>query len=389
MKPALRAVMLASALLVGCSAPAFATITNIWGPPGEICFLSQPCGGGFNYPIRQGRTIVLEVQGQFVDLSTGYEPDAGLNVTKNSASSSDLKLNVTVQPGATPGIHTIKIHYAVELNGPDLLHIMVLRNGKVTGVPQVTLSTYFTSANVTFQGTDLGNAGVAVIPDAIASYSVGGSSFPSVYTLTQSPGTATMSSSSDTQDVVAFNFTGGPFAEAKATVVLFDKQVTADICLQHRVFCYDGIDSPSTHQSTAHVVGPNAVSSITFPLGSSVSVGNTLTAHVKLVKPSVSGDTVKFEILPSTSFATSPGSGVVFNTHGGQNTVSVPAGDQAKDVSVQVIAVPTGCNAACNATFETRMVNFTVDQLPFLRQVNFQIRAKAPELIPAWFPRLR
>src|SRR5262249_53991843 len=123
MKSALRALAIASVILVGYSAPAFATITNVWGPPGELCFLSQPCGGGFNYPIRAGRTIVLEVEGQFVDLSTSYEPDSGLSVTKNSASSSHLKLNVTAHSSATPGVHTIKIHYAVELNGPDVLHV--------------------------------------------------------------------------------------------------------------------------------------------------------------------------------------------------------------------------------------------------------------------------
>ena len=50
-------------------------------------------------------------------------------------SSSNHKIKVSVSSDADPGVRTIKLHYAVEVNGPDTFKIRVLRAGRVTGIP--------------------------------------------------------------------------------------------------------------------------------------------------------------------------------------------------------------------------------------------------------------
>jgi hypothetical protein len=367
-----RASTLAALFLAAYATPAHATIKNIWGPPGELCKVTAPCTGTFHYPIPQGRAVVLDIEGQFVDLSTGLDVSgSGIAVSTDHTSSSNRFIRVSVSGDATPGLHTVTLHYAVELNGPDHFQILVLHGGKAQSVVPSNPASYFNDVSVTLQGHDLDNVGVIVLPAKVGTFSVGGQ-VPQVVTLTQSVATATVSGTG-TQAVVRFHFDGGPFAEAKATVLLFDKQIAADVCETHRDLCYRGIDSSSTNESTVHVTGPNAVSAITFPFGSSVRVGSPITARIKLVRPAkAEGETVRFEVVPSTSFIAAPGSGTVFRPNG-VNSVLVPGGDQTKDVTLQLTELPEGCRSTCSAQFRTRMVNFTLDELPFLRSVSFSV----------------
>lgn len=377
MRHAFRALMAAAGMLA-VAAPASATITNIWGPPGEICILTQPCGGGFHYPVRQGRTIVLDIQGQFVDLSTSLAVSgSGVTVSTAGTSSSHRLIRVAVSSGATPGLRTVTLHYAVELNGPDRFQILVLRGGRVRSVPNPDPSAYFNDVTVAFNGTNLANAGVVVLPDKTGTFSVGGSQLPQVITLTQSTATGTVASSSDTQVNVRLHFNGGPFAEAKATVLLFDRQIAGSLCQQHRVFCYTGTDNSNGNgESTAHIIGPNAVSSITFPFGARVTLGSPITARIKLVRPAkATGETIVYEVVPSTSFNTAAGSGTRFDRTV-RNSVHVPGGNGSSDVTLQLVGLPAGCAGSCSAQFKTRMVNFTVDQPPFLQIAEFTIASR-------------
>jgi hypothetical protein len=369
----LRAVAIAGLLLAASAAPAHATITNIWGPPGELCKVSAPCTRAFHYPIPQGRTVVLDIEGQFVDLSTGLEVSgSGVSVSTDHTASSNRFIRVAVGGDATPGLHTITLHYAVELNGPDRFQILVLHGGRTLSVVPSSPSAYFNDASVTLQGQDLDNVGVIVLPAKVGTFSVGGGQVPQVVTLKESVGTAT-ATGTGTQAVVKFHFDGGPFAEAKATVLLFDKEIGADVCETHRFLCYRGIDSTSTNETTVHVIGPNAVSAITFPFGSSVRVGSPITARIKLVRPAkAGGETVRFEVVPATSFVAGAGSGTIFRQIG-VNSVIVPSGDQTKDVTLQLTELPEGCRQTCSGQFRTRRVNFTVDALPFLQSAAFTI----------------
>jgi hypothetical protein len=365
------------------------TVTNIWGPPGEICILTAPCNNTFPYPIPQGRTTTIDVEGQFVDLSTSLEasPSADITVTSAGQSSSHKLVKIAVQSDAAPGVRTIKLHYLVETNGPDTFKIMILRGGKVTSITTPTPTDYFNDVTVTFNGTHLDNAKAFVVPTTTGTFSVGGAQFPQVVTLTQTNATATVTSSTSTSANVKVHFDGGPFAEAKATIILYDAQITnSDLCTQHRVFCYQGSDASgaTNGQSTFDVVGPNAVSSITFQNGNQVTVGSQLIARITLVKPSQdqNGTVVHWAVIPSTSFAQAAGSGTPFSpTH--DNSVTIPFHSQFKDVTVQLVSLPAGCGKrGCSGTFQTRMVKFDIDQPPYLRLVQFAIAGVSPAAAP-------
>jgi hypothetical protein len=370
-------VALVAALLVGTRVTAFSpTISRIWGPPGELCSVSAPCTRAFAYPIRQGHTSVIDVEGQFVDLSTGLEVSgSGVTVSSAGGSSSHKLVRVAVSADAAPGVRTVTLHYAVELNGPDTFRIQVLRAGRVTSVTAPSPSQYFNDVDVTLHGTHLGNAGVFVVPETVGTFSVGGTQLPQIVTLTQSNASAQVVSSADSQTVVRVHFNGGPFAESKATLILYDRQISQDTCTQHRVFCYGGTDN-SKGESSFHVVGPNAVSSITFPRGNSVRPGSPLTILIKLVRPAGrNGEVVRWDLVPGDSFAEAVGSGTVFRPSG-PNSVKIPAGDQSKEVTVQYQKPPSGCDRSCTGKVDTRMVNFTVDALPFLRSASFTLLAR-------------
>ena len=338
-------VGLAATLILGLHASAAPrTITRIYGPPGELCSVSAPCDNTFAYPIEQGKAPIIDVEGQYVDLSTGLEvTGSGVTVSTpaGGTSSSNHKIKVSVSSDADPGVRTIKLHYAVELNGPDTFKIRVLRAGRITGIPEVHPADYFNDVNVALNGTKLDNANVIMLPEKIGTFSVGGAQVPQVVTLTQSTGSASIVSSSSTQTVVKVHFDGGPFAEGKGTLLLYDKQLDGaeyrDVCKQHRSFCYGGLDSSSTNESTFHAVGPNAVSSITFPLGGTVAPGSPLTIQVKLVRPArPGGEVVEWDVVPANSFSQASGSGTTFSPSA-HNRVNVAAGDQLKQITVEFV----------------------------------------------------
>jgi len=381
-------VVLTAAVAIGVrTSAAPRTVTHIYGPPGQLCTTTAPCDNTFPYPIVQGTAPVIDVEGQFVDLSTGLEvtPSTGVAVSTppNGTSSGNHQVKVSVSADAEPGIRTVKLHYAVELNGPDTFKICIVRAGRVTAIPQPQPTDYFNDVNVTINGSKIDNAGVVVLPETIGAYSVGGAQLPQVVTLTQTTGTASIVSSSSAQTVVKVHFNGGPFAEAKGTLLLYDKQLDdngRDLCQLHRIFCYTGLDGPTgslnPNQSTFDAVGPNAVSSVTFPQGDSVTPGSQLTFQIKLVKPAkAGGEVVEWTIIPAASFVEATGSGTPFDpTH--PNRVTIPAGDQFIQRTVQFKTPPAGCALTCTGQISTRTVKFNVDQLPYLRNFAFTMRTR-------------
>src|SRR5258706_6198830 len=143
MRRLIQGMLLVTAFVVLAS-PARATIDRIYGPPGELCTVSAPCTNSFPYPIRQGHSPTIDVEGQFVDLSTGLEiSGSGVTVSTVGTSSSNREIKVSVSPDAAPGRRTIKLHYAVELNGTDHFLITVLLAGVVTSVTAPVQTQYF------------------------------------------------------------------------------------------------------------------------------------------------------------------------------------------------------------------------------------------------------
>jgi hypothetical protein len=391
-KRAIQGTFVAGLFIILQASPAQATIDKIFGPPGELCALG--CAKSFDYPVRQGKTTIITVNGQFVDLSTGLEV-SGSGVTVSSAAgttSSNKKISVAVSADAAPGVRTIKLHYAVEVNGPDTFQVLVVRSGVVASVSVPSPSEFFNDVDVTLHGQKLDNAGVFVLPNTVGTLFIGGGQVPQgPITLTQTDATATILTQSATAPVVRVHFIGGPFAEAKATLILYDKQLDEDTCKLHRGFCYGGIDN-GNGESTFHVIGPNAVSSVTFPLGSSVRVGSNFTIKITLVRPAKAapikaptsvfrttasgGEVVSWQVVPSDSFEEAAGSGTRFSPTGdnprGENTVTIPAGDQSIILTIRLKQTPSSCpQSGCSAQVRTRTGNFNTDQPPFLRITSF------------------
>lgn len=89
-------------------------------------------------------SLRLTVKGSLLDLSTGADVvnASGSVVSGTSASISgrqggnntQIDIHVTGLQGKAPGNYRIRIHYAVETNGPDLVRIRLLARGEVTSI---------------------------------------------------------------------------------------------------------------------------------------------------------------------------------------------------------------------------------------------------------------
>jgi hypothetical protein len=134
------------ALILGAISPAMATIDII---KGSTCF--NGCKKDIVQLVAQGETFSFEVVGQFVDGSTGVEiSGSGVSVsygTRKSGNNSSIIVKLAVGDNAAEGVRTVKLHYAIEMNGPDTFTIKVVRKGTINQiqykqqVPIVAIST--------------------------------------------------------------------------------------------------------------------------------------------------------------------------------------------------------------------------------------------------------
>lgn len=176
-KKNLMTLTLALFFIIGGATSAMATITGITsdGCPGTTC---QP---SFVSPIVEGKTMIVTVKGQFVDLSTGVEiSGSGVSVSygqRQGGSNSYIEVKFVVDDAAALGERTVKMHYTIETNGPDTFKVRVVRGGRVDKIEQKVPgltpgTTRLVEANaipanqrvtLVFTGTRLGNAVIAPI----------------------------------------------------------------------------------------------------------------------------------------------------------------------------------------------------------------------------------
>ncbi len=115
---------------------AMATITGISsdGCAGTTCLPS------FVAPIVAGKKMSVTVKGQYLDLSTGVEiSGSGVSVSygnRSGGSNTFIVVKFNADGGASLGERTVKIHYAVETNGPDTFKVRVVRGGSVDQIQQ-------------------------------------------------------------------------------------------------------------------------------------------------------------------------------------------------------------------------------------------------------------
>ena len=125
-------------LLLTIAGSASASITTIKGT--LACFVG--CNRDVVQKIAQGETFAFEVVGQFVDTSTSVEiTGGGVDVsygTRKHGSGSSIIVKFDLTNGADPGERTVKMHYAIETNGPDTFKVRVVRKGSVTAITPAT-----------------------------------------------------------------------------------------------------------------------------------------------------------------------------------------------------------------------------------------------------------
>jgi hypothetical protein len=161
--------------VLGGAASAMATITGISadGCAGTTC---QP---SFIAPLVAGKHMNVTVKGQYLDLSTGVEiSGSGVHVSygdRSGGNNTFIVVKFNVDDSAALGDRTVKIHYAIETNGPDVFKVTVVRGGHVDQIQQrvpFLHSTHLIAADsiavnqrvtLVFTGSRLGNATIAPI----------------------------------------------------------------------------------------------------------------------------------------------------------------------------------------------------------------------------------
>jgi hypothetical protein len=137
MRNSLTTFGLSLAFILLARASASATITGVSsdGCPGTTCLPS------FVTPVVAGKTMSVLVKGQFVDLSTGVEVPNGGGVhasigARQGGGNSSVEVRFDVDASAALGERTVKLHYAIETNGPDVFKIRVVRGGDIDKIEQ-------------------------------------------------------------------------------------------------------------------------------------------------------------------------------------------------------------------------------------------------------------
>lgn len=328
MKRSIEGFVIVSLLVLLQASPVRATIDRIVG--GDVCI--SGCTKDVEYPIRQGQTTTLTVEGQFVDLSTGLEvTGSGVTVSSAGASSSSKSIRIAVDSNAEPGLRTVKLHYAVEFNGPDTFKIRVVRNGRVTNIDVPSPTQFFTDVNITMTGSNIGNA--ALVGNGMLRSS------ENSFSATSS--TVDLVENTATRAVIHLHFnTYGPLAEGFASIQLYDKSC-GTICRDSSKFRYNATDFIT-------ITGPNALKSVDVP--NSVSVGSLLNIKVTLLRrvskgiadPTGSkgaalsgGVPIFWQLSPADSFEAAPGSGTQYSATG-QNRVSIMPGNDSVLLTVRV-----------------------------------------------------
>lgn len=358
-----------------------ADVTKISG--GLTCNSQQDCSPTSAVPVLQGKKTILNVDGQ--DVNFADKNNVGVSGSGVSASiikdhlispkygfgtgRAEVELNVSLDAAA--GERTVTLNHNGCFGCPKTykFKILIIHDGKITDVDVPSPSAFFQQVDIAFSGQRIGNAGVQI------------NGFPSSTTAQVIAG-----ESNETRAVVRLNF-GTLRAEASGQILLFDKNCTGACLIAAPGTFYDGLTNSSS--TSVAIVGPNAVKDITFPDGSSVTVGSLLTFQINLVRPaknsgnsrtsgsitafSGAGEVVHWQMAPSNVFEAVSGSGTTFSPTG-LNQVQIPGGDTLVRLTIRVKAAPSGCaQSGCSADVQTRMGNLNSDQPPFFKSARLKI----------------
>jgi hypothetical protein len=269
------------------------------------------------------------------------------------------KIDFIVSPTASPGIRTVTLD-----GNRGSFKVRILSNGRVTGMRFPPQTEFFRRVDITFTGVGLINPGIQ--------YSFQGISGATAEVI---------SSRSDGTEVVVRVSFPNDLAEASGEIKLFEKACGSNIAPCHKgsdgswVF-YAGLSD--SQRTNVTITGPNAVRSITFPDGNSVTVGSVFTIQINLVRVAgTGGELVSWQLVPSNVFEEAQGSGTRFSPTG-LNRIRIPTGDTLVRLQVRLRQIPNGCAQQCTAEVQTRMGNINTDQSPYFNSARFTIIAPKP-----------
>jgi hypothetical protein len=358
--------------------PALADVTTISG--GLVCG-NPDCLPGGAVPILQGKTTTLLVKGQDVNFADKNDVDVSgsgvtATITKDylvapgeGVGTGAVDVKLTISADAQPGERTVTLNHNGCFGCPKKYRfkILIVRNGKITDVDVPSPSEFFQTADITIQGTRIGNAEVKS---------------------TVSGATAQVIENTESRAVVRLSFSTLR-AEASGNIQLFDKSCRS--CGNSLKALEAFYDFPNgNHFFQVNIIGPNAVKSITPP--ASVSLGSVFTIRVDLVRPAragspffgrepglggptrLGGETIHWQLAPSHIFEAVSGSGTAFNPTAQLNQVRIPPGDTFVLLTVRLRELPAGCpRQGCFVEVFTRMGNLNSDQPPFFKSASFRV----------------
>ncbi len=112
-------------------------------------------------PLYRGVSCRVTVQGASVEMCRRIEAGPGLEVPASAIRRSPgrISFDLAPPPGLPLGPRELRIRYEIELAGPDVFPVRVLRNGKVTGVEPRRVAAG-RPVVLTFSGVEIGNAEV-------------------------------------------------------------------------------------------------------------------------------------------------------------------------------------------------------------------------------------
>lgn len=371
-------------LLVFCihllpMAATFASITHINAPK---------CNG--TPVIIQGRSNDYIITGRWVDWAGNKSSVSGAGVTlsvlgkRAAGENSTVTIRLIASNNAATGNRTVTLRYPT---GEDRFTIRVMRRARINRSPVPTFTQPFqNNVDVRLEGVGLSN--VTVAQAVIKSDSFNPTLDAGGQPLTGGVGvTAVVNQQSNTNSraVVRLNFTRR-LTRAQVEITLRSR----DGCGGIGTFRSGNNTFPHeltrTVTITAPATGPNYVDEITFPFGSSFTVGSVATIEVKLERPVKAapvftrkrpviirnkGDVVYWKLIPANAFEQAPG-GTPYNPNA-FNKITIPPGDESQRITVGVKQSPGNNSGSNTVKIQTWRLNTNTTQPPEFKEQLFTV----------------
>ncbi|MCP9860374.1 MULTISPECIES: hypothetical protein [unclassified Cyanobium] len=286
------------------------TVLNVTGTENRSAGGTRTHCEGTRCFVAKGQTLLVRVQGAGIAAATHVIDDSGSivsSLTGWKASPNKVEVKIRATATGTRGEKTVTIQQRVggSVIATWPMRVNVINPGQITGSSFQAPSDFFTQAEFTVTGNNMGNARLQVHNDTW-------------------PPRPTITRLSNTPTEVRFRATY-PTLQSAPTLkfVLCDEAVTTFGC------------PPAWGTVTGQFKGPPSVTGITF--SSPRNVGSVVSINFKLSTPArTGGERVWWTLSNATDFQAVAGS-CPYTTSGNKNEFIVPAGNQTHTCQVRIV----------------------------------------------------